>query len=104
MVRVKVVFPFSNFAAIFLVSAQDVLVLFLIGPIVRVEGIVDAAKYRGILENHMLPHTREKMAARWIFKQDNGPKHTSCLMKGWLKNNKIEVLQSPSLRPDLNLI
>ena len=62
--------------------AEDVLVLCLIGPIVRVEGIVDAAKCRGIVENHMLPHAHENMAARWIFKQDKGPKHTSRLVKG----------------------
>ena len=35
---------------------------------------------------------------------DNDPKHTSALIKDWLRNNGIQVMQWPSSSPDLNPI
>jgi hypothetical protein len=90
-----------------------------IGPVIRVEGIMKAVDYRAILEEHMLPHAKEKMAPRWIFQQDNDPKHASVLLMGnemrkarapkqivagWFKDNDVTVLQWPSQSPDLNPI
>jgi len=37
----------------------------------------------------MLPHDKEKMP-KWIFQQDNYPKHFSQLIKDFLKQNKIK--------------
>ena len=68
------------------------------------EGIIDAVKYRDILQTQMLPHGNEKMPAGWIFQHDNDPKHTSRLVKGWLNDNKVNVLPWPAQRPDLNPI
>uniref|UniRef100_A0A915E512 Transposase n=1 Tax=Ditylenchus dipsaci TaxID=166011 RepID=A0A915E512_9BILA len=54
----------------------------MIGPIARVEGLMNAPMYRDILENTMLPHAIEKMPAEWIFQQDNDPKNASNLLMG----------------------
>ena len=35
---------------------------------------------------------------------DNDPKHTSGLIKDWLKEKKIQTLPWPSFSPDLNPI
>lgn len=65
---------------------------------------MDALKYRDILQNHMLPYAEGKLAAEWIFQQDNDPKHTSLLVKDWLQKKNINVLPWPSQSPDLNPI
>lgn len=39
-----------------------------------------------------------------IFQQDNDPKHSSKLVKSWLKNSGISVIAWPSQSPDLNPI
>lgn len=65
---------------------------------------MNAVKYRAILEEHMLPHSEEKMPAGWLFQSDNDPKHTSRLVKSWFKDNNVNTLQWPSQSPDLNPI
>uniref|UniRef100_A0AAY4C459 Tc1-like transposase DDE domain-containing protein n=1 Tax=Denticeps clupeoides TaxID=299321 RepID=A0AAY4C459_9TELE len=35
---------------------------------------------------------------------DNDPKHTAKLVTKWLKDNKVNVLERPSQRPDLDPI
>ena len=35
---------------------------------------------------------------------DNDPKHTSKFVAKWLKDNKVKILEWPSLSPDLNPI
>ena len=41
---------------------------------------------------------------RFIFKQDNDPKHTVKASQKWLKDNKVNVLEWLSQSPDLNPI
>lgn len=75
-----------------------------VGPLVRIEGVMKAENYRDILEQQMLPHAQEKMAADWIFQDDNDPKHTSRLVKQWIEQKEIAKLVWPSQSPDLNPI
>lgn len=75
-----------------------------VGPIHRIEGIMDKFVYRDILLNHMLPFARRKMPRGWIFQQDNDPKHSSQLLKQWFISKKIRILKWPSQSPDLNPI
>ena len=40
----------------------------------------------------------------WVFQQDNDPKHTSKVVKKWLKHARVEILEWFSQSPDLNPI
>ena len=90
-----------------------------LGPLVRIQGNMDAIQYRNIMENHMLPHARDKMSQNWVYQQDNDPKHTSKLLigslrrlldgrrvriPGWFSLNGIQLFKWPSNSPDLNPI
>lgn len=75
-----------------------------IGPLVRIEGIMDKFKYLDILETSMLPHAREKMGPTWFFQHDRDPKHTSHVVRTWLNSEEIRVLEWPAQSPDLNPI
>ena len=75
------------------------------GQLHRIEGRMDGAMYRGILDQHLLPSVRElKMGRGWVFQHDNDPKHTAKATKEWLKKKHIKVLEWPSQSPDLNPI
>lgn len=74
------------------------------GPIHRIEGIMDRYKYATILEDIMLPYAEWNMPLRFIFQQDNDPKHTSKFVKEWFTSHKVNVLKWPAQSPDLNPI
>lgn len=75
-----------------------------VGPLHRIDGIMDKEMYRDILTNVMLPHAKDKMCRGWVFQQDNDPKHTSGLVKDWFKSKKVRLVEWPSQSPDLNPI
>lgn len=90
-----------------------------VGPLVRINNTMNAEQYRDILENHMLPVARERMAPCWLFQQDGDPKHTSQLMlgkvrrlpdgrkirtPGWFSLNGVRLLRTPPYSPDCNPI
>lgn len=75
-----------------------------VGPLVKIEGIMNASKYCEILEGNMLPHFLEKMPPSSIFQQDNDPKHSSRLVRNYLSGHDVQVLDWPSQSPDLNPI
>lgn len=74
------------------------------GPLVRINGIMDAQMYKGILQRQMLPHAREYLAPNFIFQHDNDPKHTSRAVKAYLERQNVTVLPWPAQSPDLNPI
>jgi transposase len=78
-----------------------------VGPIKRIQGIMNGPMYRGILKTHMAPYLRKLKREKnvdYIFQQDNDPKHTSKVAKNYLKNANIVLLEWPSQSPDLNPI
>jgi len=65
---------------------------------------MNAEEYKSILETVMVPYAEENMPLRWVFQQDNDPKHTSRLLSKFFEDQKVDVLKWPSQSPDLNPI
>lgn len=65
---------------------------------------MDKFAYLNILKNTMEPYCFENMPLNWIFMHDNDPKHTAKVVKNWLSDEKIPVLDWPAQSPDLNPI
>jgi hypothetical protein len=78
-----------------------------VGPMKRIQGIMNGPMYRGILKHHMAPYLRKlkkNQNVEYIFQQDNDPKHTSNVARNYLDNANIVLLEWPSQSPDLNPI
>ena len=52
----------------------------------------------------MRPSARQLHGDNFIFQNDNDPKHTAHIVKNYLRNQQIEMLEWPPLSPDLNPI
>ncbi len=78
------------------------------GPLVAIEGNVNAAKYINLLEEHLIPAyegIRDDMGDEgMIFMQDNAPCHKAKSVMDFLAKNHIETLNWPPQSPDLNPI
>ncbi|KAG2455931.1 TCB1 transposase, partial [Polypterus senegalus] len=75
------------------------------GRLVRIKGKMTAAMYRDILDENLLQSALDlRLGRRFIFQQDNNPKHTAKISKEWLQDNSVNVLEWPSQSPDLNPI
>ncbi len=75
------------------------------GRLVAIEGKMNAAKYRDILDENLFQSAQDlRLGWRFTFQQDNDPKHTAKITKEWLHNNSVTVLEWPSQSPDLNPI
>uniref|UniRef100_A0A671VMH4 Tc1-like transposase DDE domain-containing protein n=1 Tax=Sparus aurata TaxID=8175 RepID=A0A671VMH4_SPAAU len=73
--------------------------------LVAIEGKMNAAKYRDILEENLFQSAQDlRLGRRFTFQQDNDPKHTAKITKEWLRNNSVTILDWPSQSPDLNPI
>ena len=75
-----------------------------VGPVVKIDGIMDADMYKNILAEHMTPYAQQNILRGWIFQQDNDLKYRSKLLQAFFTTKKLRVLQWPSQSPDLNSI
>ena len=73
-----------------------------VGPLVHINGTVNANVNRNHVENHVIPSIRASPHQPAIVMHDNAPCHTAKLVKEYLHN--IQVMKWPAQSPDLNLI
>ncbi len=74
-----------------------------VGELHFIDGIMNSQMYYSILKEKMLP-SLHALGRRTLFQLDNDPKHTSKATVGFLKKNRVKVIQWPSMSPDLNPI
>ncbi len=74
-----------------------------VGELHFIDGIMNSQMYCSILKEKMLPSLRA-LGRRALFQHDKDPKHTSKATVGFLKKNRVKVIQWPSMSPDLNPI
>lgn len=75
------------------------------GQLTEVSGRMDAVMYRDILDTHLISSAVQiGIESDYIFQHDNDPKHTSKLVKSFLSEKGINVLEWPPQSPDLNPI
>ena len=73
------------------------------GKLVRIEGMMDGAKYRDIFEGNLFQSSRDlRLGRRFTFQQDNDPKHTAKATLEWFKGKHLNGLEWPGQNPDLS--
>lgn len=82
-----------------------------VGNICRIEGIMVKEMYRDILMHELSPSVLklfprvDNVAPQYMFQQDNDPKHTAKLVKDFIADWEIPMLDNwPGQSPDLNPI
>lgn len=75
-----------------------------------IDGIMTGQVYMGILDSALKPLLCQlnskytKTRGKYIFQHDNDPKHTCRIVKSYISDNSIDVMDWPSNSPDLNPI
>ena len=60
------------------------------GRLVRIEGKMNGAKYREILDENLLQSAQDlRLGRRFTFQQDNDPKHTAKTTQEWLRDMSL---------------
>jgi transposase len=81
-----------------------------VGWMCKIDGNMDKTLYKEILQDELedtINFSIEKLGLRRdqvIFQQDNDPKHTSNLVKEYLRDQSYQVMEWPPQSPDLNPI
>lgn len=63
-----------------------------VGNIVKIDGKMTGESYVNILNENLQPSARKMSLRRFIFQQDNDPKHTSRVAKDYYKKKRLKLL------------
>ena len=63
-----------------------------IGPIHRINGIMDQYVCKNIIKNVLLPFAKDHLALNWVLMQDNNPKHKAKSVIKFLEEEKVCLL------------
>ncbi|CAJ0927681.1 unnamed protein product [Ranitomeya imitator] len=75
------------------------------GKMVKIDVKMDGAKYRTILEENLLESAKDlRLGQKFVFQQENDPKHKAKSTMEWVTNKRIQELEWPSQSPVLNPI
>ena len=69
------------------------------GKLVRTERKMDGARYRAILEENLMQSAKD-LRQRFVFQQDNDPKHIARATMELFRSKRVNVLKWPSQRTD----
>ena len=75
-----------------------------VGKLVFINGNMDSKMYLNIIENSIEESAALMNLEKYVFQQDNDPKHTSKVVASYFQRAEIEKLEWPSQSPDLNPI
>lgn len=77
-----------------------------VGELTIIEGNMNALQYRDILEDCLFISKDILIGdgEQWYFQQDNDPKHTSILIRNYMVEQQVPLLEWPAQSPDLNPI
>lgn len=79
-----------------------------VGDLVKIDGIMKKEQYLQILKDHAVPSGLRLVGKKFIFQQDNDPKHTSKICKGYMQEQEddgvLKNMDWPPQSPDLNPI
>ena len=79
-----------------------------VGDLHKITGIMDQHIYHQVLVHHGIPSGNRLIPGKWVFVQDNDPKHSSNKVKNYLRtkstepNARMSVMEWPSQSPDCN--
>jgi hypothetical protein len=75
------------------------------GRPVRIEGEMNGAKYREILDENLLQSSQDHRLSCWKENFHNSDrKHTAKTTQEWVRDKSVNVLEWPSQSPGLNMI
>jgi hypothetical protein len=66
----------------------------------RIQGIITGETYKELLETNLIMEFAGLSNQSLTFQQDNAPVHTAKVVKEFLKESKIKVLEWPPQSPD----
>uniref|UniRef100_A0AAZ3QZA8 Transposase n=1 Tax=Oncorhynchus tshawytscha TaxID=74940 RepID=A0AAZ3QZA8_ONCTS len=70
------------------------------GRLIRIEGKINGAKYREILDENLLQSTQDlRLGQRFTFQKDNNTKHTVNTTQEWPQDKSLNVLKRPRQSP-----
>ena len=73
-------------------------------PLVRLNTRVNAAIYKNLLVDHVIPNISNSGINDAIFMQDNAPCHKAKSVMSYLQQQEFEIMDWPAQSPDLNPI
>ncbi|CAJ0933412.1 unnamed protein product [Ranitomeya imitator] len=71
----------------------------IVGDLFKIEAILNQHGYHSILQRHAIPSGLRLVGPSFIFQQDNDPKHTSRLCKGYLTKKESDGVLHQMTRP-----